>query len=279
MSIRLEYHSPVKRPAQRAIPVFAVLLGMWLLTFFTVPGSSAQSNGASASSSGHSSGGSASSVSSSGHSSSGQSWSGAGSSGHVSPEHISSDRGGHGSGNSGVTSSTGTSHTGNGSGHGHDNGHHPHRSSTGQIYYPYLYAVPVPYGSDVVDAGASDDDDPEYQGGPTVFDRRGSGADSYVPPVAESSSASQSSGQDVAAGDVGEANSNPAEAFDPTILIFKDGHQIEIANYAIVNQTLYDLTLGHPRKIALSDLNLPATEKENDDHGVAFKLPPSAQVN
>jgi hypothetical protein len=271
MSVRLEYHSPVKRPVQRAIPVSAVLPGMLLLLF--VAGlSSAQSNGASASSSGHSSGGSASS--SSGHVSSG------GSPAHVSSGTGSAGHSGHISGDSGVTSSTGTSHSGSGSGHAHDDGHHAHRSSTGQVYHPYLYGVPVPYGSDVVDAGASDDDDPEYQGGPTVFDRRGSGADSYVPPVAESSSASQSSpGEDAATGDVGEANSNAAEALDPTILIFKDGHQAEIANYAIVNQTLYDLTPGHPRKIALSDLNLPATERANDDHGVVFKLPPSAQVN
>jgi hypothetical protein len=261
MSLQLEYHSPVKRPVQRAIPVFAALPGI-LLLMFSAGLSGAQSNGASASSSGHSSGGSASS--SSGHVSSG------GSSAHVSSGASSSGHSGHVS----------TSQSGNGSGHAHDDGHHAHRSSTGQVYYPYLYGVPLPYGSDVVDAGASDDDDPEYQGGPTVFDRRGSGADSYVPPVAESSSASQSSpGEDAATGDVGEANSNAAEALDPTILIFKDGHQAEIANYAIVNQTLYDLTPGHPRKIALSDLNLPATERANDDHGVVFKLPPSAQVN
>jgi len=262
----------VKCPVQRAIPVTAAILGVFLLPLFG-GFSSAQSNGASASSSGHSSGGSASS--SSGHVASGASSSGHSLSGNSSVEH-----GGHGSGSSGATSSGGTSHSGNGSGHTHNSGHHTRHSSTGQVYYPYLYAVPVPYGADVVDAGASDDDDPEYQGGPTVFDRRGSGADSYVPPAVESSSASQSSqGEDLPAGEVGEANANSADTIDPTILVFKDGHQLEIANYAIVNQTLYDLTPGHPRKIALSDLNLAATEKENDDHGVTFKLPPSAQVN
>ena len=50
-------------------------------------------------------------------------------------------------------------------------------------------------------------------------------------------------------------------------------------NYAIVSQTLYDFTPGHPRKIALSDLDLPATQKQNDDHGVVFDLPPAAQTN
>jgi hypothetical protein len=52
-----------------------------------------------------------------------------------------------------------------------------------------------------------------------------------------------------------------------------------VNNYAIVSQTLYDLTPGHPRKIALADLDLAATEKQNDDHGVVFQLPPSAQAN
>ena len=61
--------------------------------------------------------------------------------------------------------------------------------------------------------------------------------------------------------------------------MFKDGHQIEVDNYAIVSQTLYDLTRGHPRKIALADLDLPATQKQNDDHGVSFQLPPLAQAN
>jgi hypothetical protein len=46
-----------------------------------------------------------------------------------------------------------------------------------------------------------------------------------------------------------------------------------------VSQTLYDLTPGHRRKIALADLDLPATERENDDQGVTFQLPPSAQAN
>jgi hypothetical protein len=65
----------------------------------------------------------------------------------------------------------------------------------------------------------------------------------------------------------------------PTTLVFKDGRQLEVNNYAIVSQTLYDLTPGHPRKIALADLDLSATQKQNDDRGVLFQLPPSAQAN
>jgi hypothetical protein len=53
---------------------------------------------------------------------------------------------------------------------------------------------------------------------------------------------------------------------------------MEIQNYAVVGQTLYDLTSGRPRKISLADLDLPATEKLNDDRGVSFDLP-SGQAN
>src|SRR2546429_582493 len=64
-----------------------------------------------------------------------------------------------------------------------------------------------------------------------------------------------------------------------TVLVFKDGHQAEIQNYAVVGQTLYALSPGHYRKIALAELDLKATAKENDDRGISFQLPPGAQGN
>jgi hypothetical protein len=54
---------------------------------------------------------------------------------------------------------------------------------------------------------------------------------------------------------------------------------MEVGNYAIVGQTLYDLTPGRPRRIALADLDVSATQKENDDRGITFELPASAQAN
>lgn len=64
-----------------------------------------------------------------------------------------------------------------------------------------------------------------------------------------------------------------------TVLIFKDGHQAEIANYAIVGATLYDLSDGRTKKVQLADLDLPATVKENDDRGVEFQLPAGSKLN
>ncbi len=63
------------------------------------------------------------------------------------------------------------------------------------------------------------------------------------------------------------------------LLVFKDGHKLEVGNYAIVGPTLFDLTPGHPRRVAFADLDLEATRQQNDDRGVTFQLPPSAQAN
>jgi hypothetical protein len=69
------------------------------------------------------------------------------------------------------------------------------------------------------------------------------------------------------------------EPLDPTVLVFKDGHKLEVENYAIVGLSIFDLTQGHRHKIALADLDIPATLKANDERGVTFQLPPSAKKN
>jgi hypothetical protein len=160
--------------------------------------------------------------------------------------------------------------------------HHHHRHAANGIdYFPYVYGVPVPYAADATDTG-TEDDESEYQGGPTVFDRRGSGADSYVQPT-YSGPAHPHPAVDSGAmptNDPSPAAETSVEPLQPaTVLVFKDGHQIEVGNYAIVGQTLYDLTPSHPRKVALAGLDLAATQKQNDDRGVVFQLPPSSQAN
>jgi len=51
------------------------------------------------------------------------------------------------------------------------------------------------------------------------------------------------------------------------------GHQLEVQNYAVIGDLLYDLTPGHRRKVALAELDLTATATQNDDRGVVFQLP------
>jgi hypothetical protein len=65
----------------------------------------------------------------------------------------------------------------------------------------------------------------------------------------------------------------PIEAVPATVLVFRDEHKQEIHNYAIVGQTLWNFNPQHTQKIPLSDLDLPATTKANEDRGVSFRLP------
>lgn len=65
----------------------------------------------------------------------------------------------------------------------------------------------------------------------------------------------------------------PVVAQPTTVLVYKDGHKAEVQNYAIVGATLFELGDGRTRKIQLAELDLPATQKANDDRGVDFQLP------
>ena len=65
----------------------------------------------------------------------------------------------------------------------------------------------------------------------------------------------------------------PVTPTTPVVLIFKDGHRIEIQNYAIVGQTLWVLDQSNSTKLPLSDLDLNATQVENRSRGLRFSLP------
>ena len=64
-----------------------------------------------------------------------------------------------------------------------------------------------------------------------------------------------------------------SEAAPATVLVFRDQRKQEVQNYAIVGQTLWSFAPQHTQKIPLSDLDLPATVKANDERGVDFRLP------
>lgn len=65
----------------------------------------------------------------------------------------------------------------------------------------------------------------------------------------------------------------PVEDKTPaTVFIFKDGHQLETKNYAIMGGTLFDFSGKMLKKVQLDDLDSAATVKANDDRGVAVKL-------
>jgi hypothetical protein len=153
------------------------------------------------------------------------------------------------------------------------NSQHPHRHNN--AYLPWggaIYGAPY-YG--YYDSGSDVADDPpgDYNGGPTIFDRRGPGTAPAPAPAPYSSRASND-------GPPPDSDSEaPASDQPQTVLVFKDGHQVEVGNYAIVGNTLYDLTAGHRQKISLGDLDLTATSKQNDDRGIDFQLPAPNEAN
>jgi hypothetical protein len=64
-----------------------------------------------------------------------------------------------------------------------------------------------------------------------------------------------------------------AEPQPATVLVFRDQHTQDVQNYAIVGKTLWVFTEQRASKIPLASLDLPATQKTNEDHGVDFRLP------
>ena len=175
--------------------------------------------------------------------------------------------------------------------------HHHHHQNQG-FAYPYYVPYYIPYyplmdPNDVPadESAAEAPEDPnQYQGGPTIFDRRGPGEpapNDYRAGSPRTPAPKPPSSMGTPAVATNSVSSTPEPAHESrapepivvaqpsTILIFKDGHKQEVSNYAIVGSNLFDLTPGHRLKIALSDLDLPATQKANDDQGVDFKLPES----
>jgi hypothetical protein len=160
----------------------------------------------------------------------------------------------------------------------HHRGENSFFPAGGAFYVPY----PVVQDPETSDVGEDPNQNPnpadDYRGGPTIFDRRGSGqpARSFLddyPQRAHKAQPETESAPPAAQAEVSVPDQTP------TLLVFKDGHHAEVQNYAVVGDMLYDLTPGHHRKIALADLDLKATAKQNDDIGNTFQLPPTLDTN
>lgn len=65
----------------------------------------------------------------------------------------------------------------------------------------------------------------------------------------------------------------PEDVGPMTVLVFRDGSRKEVKNYAIMGKELIVLGSGSLRRVQLADIDVPATQKENDVRGLDFKLP------
>jgi len=133
------------------------------------------------------------------------------------------------------------------------------------------YGIPYAYPVEVPVAVQDDSEAEDYNGGPTIFDRRGPGPSNRQDEERYTARNDERDYEPAAA--VQTHPDEPVANQPDTTVVFKDGHSIEVSNYAIIGSTLYDLTPGHPRKILLSDIDVAATSKQNDDRGIDFKVP------
>jgi hypothetical protein len=137
-----------------------------------------------------------------------------------------------------------------------------------------IVAYPFGYPMDLGEPGIDDSMEQDYLGGPTI-DRQGPGTQTYSTPQPQP----EQRDSRASVSPTPEPTSQPVEDQPKTVLVFKDGHQLEISNYAIVGGTLYDLSDGRSRKVALAQLNLQATVKQNDSRGIDFEVPAASTLN
>lgn len=156
--------------------------------------------------------------------------------------------------------------------------HHHHHDGPSLRWGGAVYPVPYYGYSNSADDSADAAPDDQYNGGPTIFDRRGPGTAPAPAPYA-SAPRRNSMQPEPPSGPAAQPGDTLAPDQPQTLLVFKDGHQLEVANYAIVGSTLYDLTDGRHHKIPLAELDLTATAKQNDDRGIDFQVPAHSEAN
>ena len=154
-------------------------------------------------------------------------------------------------------------------------GYGPYRKG-GYGYGGWSYAVPYYYPPDNSYYGY----DYVGGGGPDLYSGPPAGPNDPIlhviveqPPPPPQRDAETLPPADLAPAPAPVADVKPGE---PTVLVFRNGHQQEVTNYAIMGDTLYVFDQGR-KKIALADLDIPATIQANDDRGMEFKVPPAAK--
>lgn len=141
-----------------------------------------------------------------------------------------------------------------------------HLNNNVGAYYPlYIpFAYPVAVAADQPEAEAEPDPP-----APTIFEHR---------PTSERLPDSPHYARQPAVAAADEPSPADARQQIPVLLVYLDGHEQEVMNYAIVGPTLFDLGTFVAHKIPLAELNLKATIKANEDRGVDFSVPASVKV-
>ncbi len=110
---------------------------------------------------------------------------------------------------------------------------------------------------------------------PLLIELRG---DSYVQLSGERDTKSQTIAPESSPAKIQKPQTIAQARIQPATLIFRDGHQEEVANYTISNGILYASADYYSagawnREIRISSLNVPQTIATNQSRGVPFHLP------
>jgi len=166
--------------------------------------------------------------------------------------------------------------------------------------YPYFYSDygygydyeppeppgPPPQGVVEVAQPCAQTAAPRQPAEPLVLERQGDqwvrvGSYSQSPTPGQSVQADSAQGPNPRSGSsMGERSgaAQPSQELPPAVLVFRDGRQEEVKRYMIVGAAIYTRadywnTGSWTRKIAIADLDVPATLKLNEGRGAKFSLP------
>jgi hypothetical protein len=134
-------------------------------------------------------------------------------------------------------------------------------------YWPYSYGWGWPY------YGYDDYDQSDYQQASNNYYPQDSDAPQAQAQIDRLSDEVARLNDQLANRNVPRPPQEKESAPEPTQLVFADKHTEQVENYAIVRQTLWVFDGDRTRKIPLANLDLPATEKANEDRGVEFEIP------
>jgi hypothetical protein len=148
-------------------------------------------------------------------------------------------------------------------------GHHGEGGYYYPVYVPYTVPVIVEPVAPETEAVAADSEEPPAM---TVFENR---------PTTLVRPPTQAPIDDSRVYHPGTTSAAPSDAAAPAessqrppiVLVYKDGHERDLQNYAIVGNFVYEISGYTSQKIAIADLNIPATVKANEERGVEFSLP------
>ncbi|HKT11260.1 MAG TPA: hypothetical protein VJW77_05475 [Terriglobia bacterium] len=62
------------------------------------------------------------------------------------------------------------------------------------------------------------------------------------------------------------------QEFPATVFVFRDGHEMEVRDYAVFGDTLWVFSEQAARKFPMSDFDIAASRQVNEEHGVEFPV-------